>query len=109
MVWWSAAMSDATSDLEELKQFSSAGKLNLFVLIREFEKFGLPSLIAKVDRKPAVPTVGRVVDYQLGKGLQIVLAAFRAGTGDVDADEIKGAPCEISAFAGDKEGTLGFI
>lgn len=97
----------ANDDLEDLRRLCSVSKLDLFVLIREFEKLGLPSLSMKVDCSPAVPAVSRVIGYQLGEGLQVVLAALRAG--HADTDEIERTPCEIGAFAGHEKGPSGFI
>jgi hypothetical protein len=97
----------SVSDMEELRQFCSMGKLELAVVIREFEKLGLSSLRMKVDRKATIPTIGRVVGYQLGEGLQVLLAAFRAGHGY--PNEVEGGSSPRRTLSGDEERPTGFF
>lgn len=58
--------------------------VNLFVFIRELEKFHIPTIRAKVDQDPAIGAGGVIVGYQLGEGMQALLAALES-----DANEIE--------------------
>jgi hypothetical protein len=82
--------SEANRDLDELVRLSRAQFFDLHGFLLLISEAGFPTFAVKTDEAAAVTAPGSVIYYQIGKPLQVLLAAMRAG--DFDPNEVQNSP-----------------